>query len=582
MKRRAPYCLAHLLALGLALGAAPVGAQTTPAVADEAGPPQSALDAETFYQLLLGELNVQGSDPGTGFALMLNAARRTNDARLYQRAVEIAFQARSGEAAMQAARAWKQAQPESREANRHVLQILIALNRLAEANEALRADIALAPEKERNVALSQVPRYYARVSDKGAVAREVEQALGDYLSRRDTGAAAWTAVGRLRLAAGQAEGALEAARQAQRLDPSAVGPALLALDLLNAKQAPAESVVNKYLEGKPAVELRMAVARYLLNEQRYAEAARQLQAITAERPEFAEAWLVLGTLQAQDKQEAAAEKALLRFLELAPTVTPEAAQRRSLAQAYLGLAQIAEKRRDFAGAEAWLNRISDGQDLLSAQSRRASLLARQGKIKEARELLHALPEREPGDARSKLMAEVQMLRDIKQYWTAYDVMSQALAATPNDADLLYDHAMLAEKIGRNDEMERSLRQLIAAKPDYHHAYNALGYSLADRGQRLDEARELIRKAVALAPSDPYIQDSLGWVEFRRGDYTQALLILEAAYKAKPDPEIAAHLGEVLWVVGHRDRAQAIWKEGLLLNAENETLLGTLKRLGVKQ
>ena len=162
------------------------------------------------------------------------------------------------------------------------------------------------------------------------------------------------------------------------------------------------------------------------------------------------------------------------------------------------------------------------------------------------------------------------------------MLSQALAAAPTDTDLLYDHAMLAEKTDRLDVMEKSLRQLIAAKPDYHHAYNALGYSFADRNVRLPEAKELIQKALALVPNDPYIQDSLGWVEFRLGDYSQALLILEAAYKARPDPEIAAHLGEVLWLVGLHDRAHAIWKEGLLTSPDNETLLATLKRLGIKR
>jgi tetratricopeptide (TPR) repeat protein len=564
-----------------ALGVPPLLAQTGTPTAEISSPPQSALDSETFYQLLLGELNVQGSDPGTGFALVLDAARKTNDARLYQRAVEIAFQARSGDAALQAARAWKQAQPQSRDANRNVLQILIALNRLGEANAALRADIALAPEKERSAALSQVPRYYARVSDKGQVAREVELALAEYLNRADTGAAAWTAVGRLRLAGGQGAAALEAARLAQEYDPLAIGPALLALDLLSSRQAAAEGVLTKYLQGKPAVELRMGMARYLLNEQRYTEAAQQLKAITIEKPDFAEAWLVLGTLQIQDLKEADAERSLLRFVELAPGITPEAAQRRALAQAFQGLAQIAEKRRDFTGAEAWLNRITDGQDLLSAQSRRASLLARQGKVAEARALLQSLPERSPDDARNKLLAEVQLLRDMKQYKTAHELLGVAMAKSPADTDLLYDHAMLSEKIGRLDEMESSLRRLIAAKPDYHHAYNALGYSLADRNVRLEEARELIRKAVALAPADPFIQDSLGWVEFRLGNMAEALRILEAAYKAKPDAEIAAHLGEVLWVNGQRDRARTMWKEGLLLNAENETLLGTLKRLGIK-
>ena len=218
---------------------------------------------------------------------------------------------------------------------------------------------------------------------------------------------------------------------------------------------------------------------------------------------------------------------------------------------------------------------------MAAQSRRASLLARQGKVEEARKLLRSIPERGPADARNKLMAEVQLLRDNKQYKPAYDLLAAAARRDPKDSELLYDQAMLAEKLGNNGDMERLLRQVIAAKPDYHHAYNALGYSLAERNVRLPEARQLIQKALDFAPGDPFISDSLGWVEFRMGNRAEALRILDTAYKARPDAEIAAHLGEVLWALGQRDRAQVVWKEGLLLNSENETLQETLKRLRVK-
>ena len=156
-----------------------------------------------------------------------------------------------------------------------------------------------------------------------------------------------------------------------------------------------------------------------------------------------------------------------------------------------------------------------------------------------------------------------------------------LRKTPDDIDLLYEQSLVAEKLGSADEMESLLRRVIQLKPDYHQAYNALGYSLADRNIRLPEARELIRKAVDYAPSDPFIKDSLGWVEFRIGNKTEALRIFEAAYKAKPDAEIAAHFGEVLWSLGQRERAVAIWKEGQLINPENEALVETLKRLQVK-
>ena len=552
-----------------------------PQSADEAQAIPTALDAELFYQLLLGELNSRGTEPAAGYSLILDAARKTNDPALYQRAVDVAFQARSGDAALQAARAWKQAHPTSREANRYVLQILVALNRVAESADALKAEVALAEAKDRNAVLGLVPRTYSRVSDKKQAATVVEQALAEYLTQPATGAAAWTSIGRLRQAAGDHAGALEAARRGQALNAAAEGPVLLALELMDPKLPQAEPIVRRYIDGKPLPELRMGYARALLDAQRYSEAAKQLQVVTAEKPEYPEAWLVQGTLQVQDNRDAAAEASLKRYLELAQAQGSGDERSRGMAQAYLSLSRIAEKRKDFALAGAWLDKIENPQDLVAAQHRRASILARQGKLEEARKLLRALPDRTPADARMKLMAETQLLREHKQYKAAYDLLAQAAAKPPFDADLVYDQAMMAEKMGNLPDMERLLRQVIAAKPDYHNAYNALGYSLAERNLRLPEAKELILKALTFAPDDPFISDSLAWVEYRMGNKGEALRILDTAYKARPDADIAAHLGEVLWSLGQRDRAQAIWKEGLLLNSENDTLQETLKRLRVK-
>jgi tetratricopeptide (TPR) repeat protein len=181
----------------------------------------------------------------------------------------------------------------------------------------------------------------------------------------------------------------------------------------------------------------------------------------------------------------------------------------------------------------------------------------------------------------KISAEVQLQRDGKQYRSAYEFLAEASARHPNDFDLIYDMAMMAEKLGKLDEMERLLRQVMAGKPDYQHAYNALGFSLAERNTRLGEARQLVLKALEYAPADPFITDSLAWVEFRAGNLAEALHLLQGAFKAKPDAEIAAHLGEVLWTLGRRDEALSVWKEGSQINADNETLLDTLKRLRVK-
>ena len=564
------------------LALAGVGLPAFAAESNEPPPRPSAMDAQLFFELLVGELSARTGEASRGISLLLDAARKTNEPALYQRAVEMGFQTRNGDAALEAARAWKQAFPQSREANRFVLQILVALNRLLESAEPLRAEIALAQPSDRNAVLASIPRLYARASDKKAAAQVVEHALADALQQKDTAGAAWTAVGRMRLAAGNPAAALEAVKRAQAVAPQAEGPALLALEMIDPRQPEAEALFKRYLEGKPLPEMRMAYARVLVDAQRYPDAAQQVQAVTTERPDYAEAWLLQGILLLQDNKDAPAEAAYKRYLELARTAAGGAEERRGAeAQAYLGLSRIAERRKDFAMANAWLDRIENPQELVAAQQRRASILARQGKLEDARQLIRKLPERDPADARQKMLAEVQLLRDHKQYKAAFEVLAQANAKEPFDPDLVYDQAMIAEKMGNMAEMERLLRRLIAAKPDYHHAYNALGYSLADRNIRLAEAKELIQKALSLAPNDPFITDSLGWVEFRLGNKAEALRILEIAYKQRPDADIAAHLGEVLWSMGQRERAQAVWKEGLLLNGENDTLQETLKRLRVK-
>lgn len=584
---------ATLVLLGLAFGvaaqpappAAPPKAAVSPP-ASEQTVVNSALNAPLFYQLLLGELNVSAGEPGTGYSLILDAARRQKDPELYRRAVDVALQARSGEAALTAARAWAQEVPGSQEANRFVLQILLALNRVAETGPVLQAILQATPVTERNDTINAIPQTYGRIADKAVAASVVREALAPSLKQPFHAAAAWTTVGRMELAQDQLPQALTAAREGHTIDPASPYPALLALELMERGQAEAENLVRQQLKasgnastpGDTAVAL--AYARILLDLQRNGEARTHLETLTVRRPDQAEPWLLLASLQAQDNALPEATASLQKYMALARQSGDERTAR-GLTQAYLLMAQIAEKQNDFPAANAWLDRIENADDIMAAQMRRASLLARQGQMPQARALLRGQPERRPEDARLKLVAEAQLLRDFKAYQQSYEVYGEASARFPEDTDLLYDQAMMAEKAGKLADMERLLRKLIAVKPDYHHAYNALGYSLAERNLRLPEAKQLIEKAVSLAPGDAYIQDSLGWVEFRMGNTARALSILQAAYGKRPDPEIAAHLGEVLWVQGQREQALKIWREGLLLAADNETLQSTLKRLQVK-
>ena len=545
--------------------------------------PRSALSGELFYQLLLGELNVRGGEPGAGYSLILDAARKTKDAKLFQRAVEIALLARSGDSALLAARAWKQTLPDSREANRFIIQILTGLNRTGDTLEPLKFEIAATPPADRSTVILAIPRYFARVTDKQLAATTVEQALSNYTGNVPVAVASWTSIGRMRLEAGDTEGALAAARKAHAIDANSEYPALLALALMNAKVHPAEDILKNYISGTAKPEIEMEYARLLLGEQRYAEGQTQLQATTRKHPDYAPAWLIQGALALQEKNNLVAEPSFLRYVELAAGAQSSAAKPepdRGLTQAYLSLAQIAEQRKDYAQADAWLQRIDNAEDRFNAQIQRAAILARQGKLDEARLVIRSQPEKAPGDARLKISAEAQLLRDNKQYLAAYELLAQATARYPSDLDLFYDMAMVAEKLDKLDDMERLLRSIVAIDPKYHHAYNALGYSLAERNLRLPEAKQLIQKALEYAPGDPFISDSLGWVEFRSGNFEEAVRILQEAFTAKPDAEIAAHLGEVLWRMERREQALEAWRAGAKLNSNNETLVETLKRLRV--
>jgi Flp pilus assembly protein TadD len=551
----------------------------------------SNLNAVLFYQLLLGELNVRAGEPGSGFAIILDAARKTKDEALFQRATELALQSRSGDAALQAARSWKSSLPESQEANRYILQILLALNRVEEAGQALRASIFSLPLQEQSAAIGSIPRVFSRVQDKNFAAKVVEQALSAAIQNPETAATAWTTIGRMKREAGEIQPAAEAARSGHAANGKAPGPIMLALSLLNVVPSEVQPMITRYMAGDALPDLRLGYARSLIDLNEMQLALVQLNLLSKQNPDFAPGWLFLGLLQTDLSQFAAAELSLQRFIKLnSSTDTTNAANVTSgpsgtsgtdasggLSEAYFALSQIAQKQGQLAQADQWLARIPPDSDPLKIASRRAALLAQQGRKAEGLNLLEQVKVSSPQAAKQKALAISQWLRDDKQFNAALTTIEEALTKFPADTDLQSELAMICEKLGRYEQMESLLRGIMKAKPNDPHAFNALGYSLADRNTRLDEARQLILKAIQLAPRDPFIQDSLGWLEYRVGNTKEALRILEAAYKARPDAEIAAHLGEVYWILGQQDKAGSIWREGLLLKSDNETLLETLKQ-----
>ena len=572
--------LASLCILVAAFGIGPIAAASEPQAVQN-----SELNQELFYELLLGELSANNGDASQAYALLLDAARKTKSEVVFQRAVDLAIRARSPEAALDAARTWQRTVPDSKQANRFVLQILIGMNRVSDTAEPLRLELANSTGADHIAAINLLPRYYARVTDKTLASTMVAKALEPDLANPESGPAAWATIGFMRLNADNAGGALEAAQKGAALNPEAEEIAILALNLMDSKEAAAESLLQPALNGKTPPEVRMAYARRLIDKGRYEDALTQMRTLTQQSPDYADAWLIKGSLELQNKKLADAEASFKQYLQRSPKsegddngAADDAETSRGMLQALLLLSQISEQAGRLDEADAYLARINSPQEALRVRTRRAALLARRGKIDEALAMIRATPENQPDDARNKIGAEVQLLRDFKQYSAAYDLLKSALPQFPKDAAMRYDLAMLAERLNKLSEMEQLLREVIADQPDYYNAYNALGYSLADRNMRLPEARELIKKALASAPNDPYIVDSLAWVEFRSGNLLEAKRLLEQAYATRQDAEIAAHLGEVLWTLGQRDQASALWRQAQGNDKENETLQETIHRL----
>jgi len=275
--------------------------------------------------------------------------------------------------------------------------------------------------------------------------------------------------------------------------------------------------------------------------------------------------------------------------EMGDFATTEASFKKALAlgykdtnAVYFHLAQIYEETNRPDLAMETYQMVKSGGRYLPAQIRYADLLALKGHLQEAREHLKKLPAANDQQAAHLILAEAQILRRSKAHQEVYDLLDEGLKKLPDYPELLYDRALAADKLGKFKILEQDLRKLIKLKPDNAHAYNALGYSFAERGTHLPEALKLIRRAVELSPDDPYIMDSLGWVYFRMGNFTEGLNFLNLAFAARPDPEIAAHLGEVLWVKGAKDDAKNIWRSALEKDPDNEILLETLQRLTKKK
>ncbi len=528
--------------------------------------PNVDLSEDILFKLTLAEIALQRGQPHVAVPAFLEVARETRDPRLARRATEVAWSARFLPAALEAATLWLQLDPDSARARQTVIALLVNQSRLDDALPHLQKWLAAEPERVGENFL-QLSTLVASHQDKPAILRLLR-----------TLAAAYPAVPEASLAVAQAASnaddqatALASARKALEMRP---GWELAALFQARALQRDSVDQAIVFLEGflkanPGARDARLNLARLLVSARRYPEARKQFEILVGEAPNNPEIAMAVATLSLQAKDYVAAEVQLRRALEINPK-DPD------LVRLYLG--QVSEELKRDDQALKWYSSINQGEQFVPAQARYAGVLARQGKMAEARKYLQEVAAVDPQQRLLLTLAEAGLLREANAYQEAFEFLGAALAKTPDVPDLMYDYAMAAEKVNRMDVLEANLRRVIALRPTHAHAYNALGYSLADRNERLAEARTLIETAHKLAPEDFYILDSLGWVLFRQGQYQEALGHLQRAHQARPDAEISAHLGEVLWALGRQAEAQKVWAEALRGQSKNEVLQSTIKRL----
>ncbi len=507
---------------------------------------------------------------------MLSIAQQTRDPRIARRAMEVAVSAKQSGEALAAIRLWRELAPHSEEAMQYHLGLIVLSDNLSEAQPILAQHLKETQPQLIGPTFLQVQRLLTRAKDKKASFLLLENLAAPYQSVPE----AHLALAQAAFSQGDAQRAKTEVQKALALSP---GSELAALTLaqVTADKHEAAKALSTFLTSHPnAREVRLAYARILIELKQYDQARAEFKNLLKSKPQDLTALYALGLLGAQSDDLDEAESYLKQYLA-ALEAQPE--EDRDPSQALLLLAQIAEERNDTQEALRWLEQVDPDspQAYMTALIKRAQLIAKAGNVAAARKLLREHPAEGETERAQMIAAEAQLLHSLNQSAEAMNIMESGLKRFPGNTDLLYEYAMLAEKMGKLEVMETALRKLIRLAPNNQHAYNALGYSFADRNIRLQEAFELISKALALAPEDPFIMDSMGWVQFRLGRLQEAETLLRRAYELRPDPEIAAHLGEVLWTKGQKEDAKSLWREANSKDPKNDTLKNTLARLQVR-
>lgn len=539
---------------------------TAQAESDSAKPKalQTELTSDFVFKYLVGEIAGQRGDLGLASNLFLNLAKSSRDPRLAERAAKVAVYGNNAKTAVQAANLWAELDPTSVEAQQATTEMLLSTGNLVDAKPHLKK--LLAKEETRANGFLYLNNLFAQQADKKAVLKLVQELAKPYPKLPEAhftiAHAAW--------AAGNDKLAISEVNVADKLRPGWEMNAILQGQVMLGQSPDAAlDFYRNFLSQHPeANEVRLNLARVLVNQKRLDEAKPEFVKLAQASKGNPEILVVVGLLSFQAGDYTEAEQYFQQVL---------ATDFRDKDQIYLYLGQVAEKQKKDDQALTWYNKIQLGERYLDAKLNVAYVLARTQGTDNAIKMLDDLSDLNNEQMVLVIQTQANLLVQAKRHQEAYDLLDKAVKNLPNTPGIIYDYAMAAEKLDYLDVVERELRKLIQIKPDFAQAYNALGYSLADHNIKLNEARTLIEKALALSPNDHFILDSMGWVQYRLGKLDKAIDYLRRAYTAQTDPEIAAHLGEVLWQQGKRDEALQIWGEALRAHPDNEVLQSTSKK-----
>ncbi|MDH4283924.1 MAG: tetratricopeptide repeat protein [Gallionellaceae bacterium] len=527
--------------------------------------PKQELTGQMLYEFLMGDVANQRGRADLAARIYIKLAKSTRDPRVAARAANLAYESHDMEVAIEAFNLWQELEPTSLQARQMLSTMLISGGRLDEARPHLVSMLAAYPDKVGH-ALMRIYPFLLRHPDKTAVFDLVKELAQPYPGASE----AHLVMAQAADAAGKRDIALVEVRKARELNPGLETAALFEAQLIQ-RESPQKSLelLKKYVSSRPqATEVRLYYARMLLEQKQYAESRKEFQYLYEIHPESADLAFAIAMLSIEMGDLEQAETRLHQALNKG---------KKNEAAVYYYLGQLNEAKNNDEEALRCYQKVEEGEHVYSARLRMAALAAKAGKLEEAREYLQQTTPQNNQQRAQLLLNEAQLLREARQVEAAYQVLLQGLEKLPNYPNLLYVTAMLADQLGKHDEFEQMMRKVIELKPDNAQAYNALGYSLLDRNIRIEEGMQLVEKANELAPDDAAVIDSVGWGHYRMGNLHKSLEFLRRAYSANPDPEIAAHLGEVLWAHGEKDQAKKIWDDSLKSHPDNPVLQAVIRK-----